>query len=208
MNNIHIDSAEQQRLYSLSEYENALWQKGLDHIAGIDEAGRGPLAGPVTAAAVILPRGCLIKGINDSKKLSEKRRLELETEIKSQALAWSCVFINHRVIDHINVLQASLLAMRRAVDKLAVCPQHLLIDASSIDSRIPQTAIVKGDAKSISIAAASIIAKNSRDRLMVLCDGKWPQYGFARHKGYPTAAHKEALREYGYCPIHRRTFKY
>ncbi|MBS1348166.1 MAG: ribonuclease HII [Firmicutes bacterium] len=199
---------EQARFIAMSAYEKELWQQGINYIAGLDEAGRGPLAGPVTAAAVILPQDCLIPGLNDSKKLSEKKRLALEKEIKEQALAWSCVNINHQIIDKINILEASRLAMVKAVQKLAVAPQHLLIDAVSLDIAIPQTAIVHGDALSISIAAASIIAKNTRDRLMVLMDAKWPQYGFATHKGYPTAAHKQALRQYGYCPIHRRSFKY
>ena len=199
---------EQARFIAMSAYEKELWQQGINYIAGLDEAGRGPLAGPVTAAAVILPQDCLIPGLNDSKKLSEKKRLALEKEIKEQALAWSCVNINNQIIDKINILEASRLAMAKAVQKLAVAPQHLLIDAVSLDVAIPQTAIIHGDALSISIAAASIIAKNTRDRLMVLMDAKWPQYGFAAHKGYPTAAHKQALRQYGYCPIHRRSFKY
>ena len=199
---------EKARLLAMSKYEEELWSSGIDYIAGLDEAGRGPLAGPVTAAAVILPKGCLIPGLNDSKKLSEKKRLTLEKEIKAQAIAWSCASVNHRIIDNINILEASRLAMTRAIAKLSILPQHLLIDAVKLDIDIPQTSINHGDALSISIAAASMIAKNTRDRLMVLMDAKWPQYGFAAHKGYPTAAHKQALREYGYCPIHRRSFKY
>ena len=199
---------EKARLLAMSKYEEELWSSGIDYIAGLDEAGRGPLAGPVTAAAVILPKGCLIAGLNDSKKLSEKKRLALEKEIKAQAIAWSCASVNHRIIDNINILEASRLAMTKAIAKLGIPPQHLLIDAVKLDIDIPQTAIIHGDALSLSIAAASIIAKNTRDRLMVLMDAKWPQYGFAAHKGYPTAAHKQALHEYGYCPIHRRSFKY
>lgn len=192
----------------MSSYEQELWQNGLQYVAGIDEVGRGPLAGPVTAAAVILPPNCLIAGINDSKKIAEKKRLALEEEIKDAAIAWACVSINHRVIDRTNIKEAARLAMAKAVAALDIFPEHLLIDAEKIDLDIPQTAIIKGDAKSISIAAASIIAKNTRDKLMVICDSKWPEYGFAQHKGYPTAAHKAALREHGPSPIHRLTFKY
>ncbi len=200
--------AEQERLIAMSRYEQALWEDGLSYLAGVDEAGRGPLAGPVTAAAVILPPGCLIPGINDSKKLSEKKRLALEAEIKRQAVAWSCAHVNQRIIDQINILEASRLAMVRAISKLMVAPQHLLTDALRLPLELPQTPIIHGDALSVSIAAASIIAKNTRDRLMLLMDAKWPQYGFAKHKGYPTVAHKRAIRQYGYCPIHRRSFKY
>lgn len=203
-----IGPREQQRLLAMSGYELQLWRKGLQYIAGLDEAGRGPLCGPVTAAAVILPADCLIPGLNDSKRLSEKRRLTLEAQIKQQAVAWACISVSHKVIDEINILQASRLAMCRAIQRLTTQPQHLLIDAVRLDLDIPQTAIVHGDCLSISIAAASIIAKNTRDRLMLLADRKWPEYGFAAHKGYPTAAHKAALREYGYCPLHRRSFKY
>jgi len=199
---------EQERLLTMSCYERELWRQGLRYIAGLDEAGRGPLCGPVTAAAVILPYGCRIAGLNDSKQLSEKRRLALEKQIKEQAIACACVSVSHKIIDEINILQASRLAMCRAVAHLQLQPEHLLIDAVRLDLAIPQTSIVHGDCLSISIAAASIIAKNSRDRLMLLADGKWPQYGFAKHKGYPTPAHKAALREYGYCPLHRRSFKF
>lgn len=203
-----IDVSEQARLYLISRYERELSQRGIYYIAGLDEAGRGPLAGPVTAAAVILPANCFIAGVKDSKQLSEKKRLGIEEQIKAQALAWACVSINHHIIDEINILEASRLAMCRAVQRLQIKPQHLLIDAMKLDLDIPQTSIIKGDSLSISIAAASIIAKNTRDRLMVLSDEKWPEYGFAAHKGYPTVAHKEALRQYGYCPIHRHSFKY
>ena len=199
---------EDARLLEMSKYEQEFWTRGICYIAGIDEAGRGPLAGPVTAAAVILPQDCQIEGINDSKKLSEKKRLVLEDVIKKQALAWSCVSINHLVIDNINILEASRLAMSRAVQRLQIKPQLLLIDALSLQTDIPQKSLIHGDALSISIAAASIIAKNTRDRLMLKCDQLWPEYGFAKHKGYPTVAHKEALHIHGYCPIHRKSFKY
>ena len=202
------DSLEMQRLQQMSAYEQDLWQSGISYIAGVDEAGRGPLAGPVTAAAVILPVDCLIPGINDSKKLTPKKRLLLEKEIKDKAIAWACVSINHRIIDKINILQASRLAMSRAVSRLSTDPQFLLIDALKLDLPIPQSPLIHGDSLSISIAAASIIAKNTRDRIMEKCDRLWPDYGFAKHKGYPTPQHKEALRNLGYCPIHRKSFKF
>ena len=196
------------RLQELSRYERELWDKGIRYVCGIDEAGRGPLAGPVTAAAVILPVDTLIPGVNDSKKLSAKKRETLAAEIKEKSLAWACVCVDHRTIDEINILEASKLAMLKAVEKLSVHPEHLLIDAVKLDTDIPCTPLIHGDALSISIAAASIIAKTTRDHLMELADAKWPEYGFAKHKGYPTAAHKQALREYGPCPIHRRSFRY
>ncbi len=202
------EAAELSRLLELSHYEQELYAQGATLICGIDEAGRGPLAGPVTAAAVILPKNCLIPGINDSKKLSPKKREKLAAEIKETAISWACVSIDHRVIDEINILEASKLAMCRAVERLSVKPDHLLVDAVELPLDIPCKAIIHGDAQSISIAAASIIAKTTRDRLMLLADKKWPEYGFAKHKGYPTAAHKEALHSYGPCPIHRRSFKY
>lgn len=203
-----IQEKEYLRLQEMRRYEQELNDQGIKLVCGIDEAGRGPLAGPVTAAAVILPAGCMIPGVNDSKKISEKKRKALAEEIKNTALAWSCVSINHRIIDEINILEASRLAMRRAVEKLSIRPVYLLTDAMKLEMGIPYTPLVHGDAISISIAAASIIAKTTRDALMLLADAKWPQYGFAGHKGYPTAKHKEALRQYGYCPIHRKTFKF
>ena len=199
---------EYERLYELSRYERGLRDRGIQLICGIDEAGRGPLAGPVTAAAVILPPDCLICGIDDSKKLSAKKREALAVQIKEKAIAWACASVNQRVIDDINILEASKLAMRRAVAKLSVRPDFLLIDAVDPGIDIPCSPIIHGDALSISIAAASIIAKTTRDQLMMLADKKWPQYGFARHKGYPTALHKEALKKYGYCPLHRKSFRY
>ena len=192
----------------MSRYEEALRKRGLRFIAGLDEAGRGPLAGPVTAAAVILPDDAYIPGLNDSKKLSEKRRLQMEVEIKKQAIAWSCVSVEHGVIDEINILEASKLAMCRAVEQLSPGPEHLLIDALTLPLPLAQTGIIQGDAKSVSIAAASILAKSERDRIMLRYDALYPEYGFAKHKGYPTIAHKAVLRELGYSPIHRRSFKY
>ena len=193
---------------NMNKYEDELSKSGANFIAGVDEAGRGPLAGQVAAAAVILPRNAYIPSLNDSKKLSEKRRLILEDEIKQQAIAWSCVMINPDIIDQINILEATKLAMIQAIHELTHPPQHVLTDAVILDIDIPQTNIIKGDALSVSIAAASIIAKNTRDRLMYEYDKLYPQYHFAKHKGYPTALHKEALRQYGPCPIHRKSFKY
>lgn len=199
--------AEASRIELMASYEKSLYEKGLQYIAGIDEAGRGPLAGPVVAAAVILPVGCRIWGLNDSKKLSEARRFELEEEIKEVAVAYAVAGVNHLEIDRINIRVASLLAMSKAVSRLGMQPEHLLIDAERLPRLdIPQTAIIKGDSLSISIAAASILAKNHRDRIMGRFDKLYPQYGFALHKGYPTIAHKQKVAECGFSPIHRRTF--
>ncbi|MDO4581001.1 MAG: ribonuclease HII [Bacillota bacterium] len=194
------------RWQQMCGYERELWARGVYLIAGLDEAGRGPLAGPVTAAAVILPPDCRILGVDDSKKLSPARRAALEPLIKETAVAWAVADVNHRLIDRINILEASRLAMLRALAKLALRPEHLLIDALSLDTPLPQTAIVKGDANSVSIAAASILAKNHRDRLMEKLDALFPEYGLAQHKGYPTAAHRAACRKYGLSAIHRRSF--
>ena len=176
-------------------------------ICGIDEAGRGPLAGPVVAGAVILPKDCEILFLNDSKKLSEKKREALFLEIQEKAAAWSVGIVGPEVIDEINILQATYQAMREAIAALKVQPELLLNDAVTIPGvEIPQVPIVKGDAKSVSIAAASIMAKVTRDHMMMEYDQSYPQYGFAKHKGYGTAAHIAALKEYGPCPIHRRSF--
>jgi len=199
--------AEAARIKLMSSYENSLYEQGLQYIAGIDEAGRGPLAGPVVAAAVILPRSCRIWGLNDSKKLSEARRLALEEEIKAKAVAYAVAGVNHLEIDRINIRMASLRAMAKAVSRLGMHPEHLLIDAERLPKLdIPQNAIIKGDSLSISIAAASILAKNHRDRIMGRFDKLYPQYGFALHKGYPTTAHKQKVAACGFSPIHRRTF--
>ena len=176
-------------------------------ICGIDEAGRGPLAGPVVAGAVILPSDCEILYLNDSKKLTEKRREALLLEIKEKAVAWNIGIVDAAEIDRINILQATYEAMRRAIAGLEVTPSLLLNDAVEIpDVQIPQVKIIKGDAKSVSIAAASILAKVTRDHLMIEYDRQYPNYGFARHKGYGTGAHIEAIRDYGPCPLHRKTF--
>lgn len=194
------------RLEEMKEYERLY--AGDAYICGIDEAGRGPLAGPVVAAAAILPKDCEILGLNDSKKLSAARREALYKEIREKAVSYGVGIVSPGVIDEINILQATYEAMRQAVAALTVRPDRFLNDAvviPGIDAD-RQVSIVKGDAKSVSIAAASILAKVERDRLMEAYDGLYPQYGFARHKGYGTKAHMEAIRAFGMCPIHRRTF--
>ncbi len=197
--------AEYRRLDSMWTYERRYESYGL--MCGIDEAGRGPLAGPVVAGAVILPENCRILYLNDSKKLTEKRREELYEEITEKAVAWGVGMVSPARIDEINILQATYEAMREAVGKLQVEPQILLNDAVRIPQvSIPQVPIIKGDAKSLSIAAASVVAKVTRDRLMREYDKVMPEYGFASHKGYGSAAHIEALKKYGPSPIHRRSF--
>ena len=197
--------AERQRLYIMTEYERKYPEYSF--ICGIDEAGRGPLAGPVCAGAVILPKDCEILYLNDSKKLSEKRRDALYDEIKEKAIAWAVGFADEKRIDEINILQATYEAMREAINNLSQKPDILLNDALIIpEVNIPQEEIIKGDAKSVSIAAASIMAKVIRDRLMAQYDEKYPQYGFAKHKGYGTKQHIEAIKQFGPCPIHRMTF--
>ncbi len=193
------------RLEAMKEFEREY--DGCSLICGVDEAGRGPLAGPVAAGAVILPKDCTILYLNDSKKLSEKRREELFLEIREKAVSYSVGIVGPERIDEINILQATYEAMRQAVSGLGVVPDLLLNDAVTIpDLAIPQVPIIKGDAKSVSIAAASILAKVTRDHLMEEYDRQFPQYGFAKHKGYGTAAHVAAIREFGPCPIHRRSF--
>lgn len=189
------------------EFEHKTQHFGYQYIAGIDEAGRGPLAGPVVSAAVILPACFNCPGVTDSKKLSEKKRDALFPVINAQALAVGIGMADHQEIDRINILQASLLSMKRAVQNLTLVPDYLLIDGKfTIDMDLPQEAIVKGDSKSISIAAASIVAKVTRDRFMADLHTRYPQYNFIQHKGYPTKAHKQAIIEYGPCPVHRKTF--
>lgn len=200
------EQAEIQRLEGMREYEKE-YELTCDHVCGIDEAGRGPLAGPVVAAAVILPKGMVIPYVNDSKKLTERRRELLYPEIMEKALAVGVGIVSPERIDEINILQATYEAMRQALSQLPVRPDVLLNDAVRIPGvDIPQVPIVKGDAKSISIACASVIAKVTRDRMMVEYDQLYPEYGFAGHKGYGSAAHMEALRQIGPCPIHRKTF--
>lgn len=203
-----MKEAEIERLTKLSEYERDCYEKGFSYIAGIDEAGRGPLAGPVVAAAVILPKDCLIEGVNDSKKISEKKREKLYDEIINNAVAWGVGIMDNNVIDEINILNATRKAMHTAIENLEVRPDYILIDAEKrVDTNgIPYTPIIKGDALSISIAAASIVAKVTRDRMMREYDEIFPMYGFEKHKGYGTKAHIEAIRENGLCMIHRHTF--
>jgi ribonuclease HII len=187
--------------------EEAARKRGALRIAGLDEVGRGPLFGPVVAAAVILPRGCQLDGLNDSKKLSEKKRNELEPEIRRNAVAWAIAAVDVETIDRINIRQASLLAMRLAVRQLALSPDFLLIDGrDTIDWDCPQQAVIQGDATSLSIAAASVLAKVHRDRMLVELDCQFPGYGLARHKGYGSPEHLDALARLGPTPLHRRSF--
>lgn len=197
----------EQKLVEMKVYEKDLYSKGSKYIAGIDEVGRGPLAGPVVAAAVILPEDFDVIGINDSKKLSEKKRDELFDVIKEKALAYSFGVVDNEVIDEINILEATKKAMKEAVTGLYIEPEHLLIDAVKLaDVDIPQTSIIKGDEKSISVAAASILAKVTRDRMMVEYSEEYPHYAFEKNKGYGTKAHYEGIEKAGICPIHRKTF--
>lgn len=199
------EKKEDERLYAMLSFERTYQE--YEAICGIDEAGRGPLAGPVVAGAVILPKGCTIRYLNDSKQLSEKKREQLFEEIMEKAETVGVGIVSPARIDEINILQADYEAMRQAVGQLKVMPDLLLNDAVTIpDVPVKQVPIIKGDARSLSIAAASIIAKVTRDRLMAEYDKVMPEYGFAVHKGYGTAAHIEALRKYGPSPIHRKTF--
>lgn len=198
---------EMQRLEKMYEYERQAYQRGLRLIAGMDEAGRGPLAGPVVAACVILPENCLIEGVNDSKKLSAEKREALYDVILEKAVSVGIGIVDERTIDEINILNAAKLAMKRAAEQVKPVPDLILIDALKIEEiDIPQMAIIKGDALSLSIAAASIIAKVTRDRLITEADSKYPAYGFKEHKGYGTPKHIEAIKKYGICPIHRISF--
>jgi len=191
----------------MREIEVSLYAEGYKFIAGVDEAGRGPLAGPVCAAAVILPEDVVIEGINDSKKLTEKKREILFDIICEKAIAYSIEFVSPDVIDEINIRQATSLAMHNAVQNLNVKADYVIIDGNDrIPFDIPYQYIVKGDAKSQTIAAASILAKVSRDRLMIELDKEYPEYGFAKHKGYGTKVHCEAIQKNGVLPIHRKTF--
>jgi ribonuclease HII len=199
--------AEGQRLRRVLRHENALWDRGVQYVAGVDEVGMSPLAGPVVAAAVVLPRGFRMAGVDDSKKLDAPTRERLAAAIRQDCVCWSLGSVGPEEIDRINIYRAGLLAMRRAIEGLETRPEHLLIDARRLkEVDLPQTPIVKGDALSISIAAASIVAKVSRDSLMVELDARYPGYGFARHKGYPVREHYDALDRLGATPIHRRSF--
>ena len=193
--------------YNMWEIEQSWFDRGVEIICGVDEAGRGPLAGPVCAAAVILPRNIEIPGLDDSKKLSDKRRRELFPVIKEKAIAYGIAFADHTEIDEINILQATYLAMERAINQLSVKPDLALIDGNRAkDFGIPVETVVHGDSRSASIAAASILAKVTRDDYMLRAENEYPGYGFGVHKGYGTKAHYAALAEKGPCPIHRMTF--
>ena len=199
---------ELERLTKIKEIEKDLYSKGFKNICGIDEAGRGPLAGPVVVAGVIMPQDSMIEGINDSKKVTEKRREKLYDVIKEEAISYSIAVIDHHVIDDINILNATKQGVTEVVDGLDVKPDLIIVDAlTHINTRgIPYEPIIKGDAKCYNIAAASILAKVTRDRIMRQWDEIYSQYGFSSHKGYGTAKHIAAIKEYGLCPIHRLTF--
>ncbi len=199
---------EEERLKQLKQIEEEIYNTGVETICGIDEAGRGPLAGPVVVAAVIMPRDSFIEGVNDSKKVSEKKRELLYDLITKEAIAWGVGIIDQKEIDRINILNATKEGLTTAIKNLEVKPDRIIVDAlKGIDTLgIPYTSIIKGDAKCYSIAAASIIAKVTRDRIMRQWDEIYPQYGFEKHKGYGTAMHMQAIREYGLCPLHRRSF--
>lgn len=195
------------RLQEMKRYEEELYRRGIAHIAGVDEVGRGPLAGPVVTAAVILPQDFDVLGVDDSKKLSEKKREELFETIKKKAVCYSIGMADHTRIDKINILEATKEAMAQAIQNLTVQPDHILIDALTLkDVDIPQTGIVKGDANSVSIAAASILAKVTRDRMMVEYAKTYPGYGFEQNKGYGTKLHYAGLDQQGVSPIHRKSF--
>lgn len=200
--------SEGQRLRHLLRFETELWEQGLEKVAGVDEAGMAPLAGPVVAGAAILPRGYRLKGLDDSKKiLDAEKREELAVAIKRDAVAWAVGQAEVEEIDRLNIYHAGLLAMRRAVEGLGLTPDFVLVDARKIpECPAPQRGIIKGDSLSLSIAAASILAKTTRDRLMAELDARYPGYGLAAHKGYPTPQHVQALKAMGVLPIHRRSF--
>lgn len=192
----------------LYQYEKQLWNNGIDYVAGMDEVGRGPLIGPVVTACVILPKDFVLEGLTDSKKLSEKKREEFYDYIVEHALSIGIGMMDEKVIDEVNVYEATKLAMYQAVANNKIKPQHILIDAMKLEKlEMPSTSIIKGDAKSISIAAASVIAKVTRDRMMIELDRKYPMYGFKSHKGYPTKKHIEAIQKYGLIDGYRKTFK-
>jgi ribonuclease HII len=199
--------AEGQRLRHMLRFERELWQRGVTLVAGIDEAGMSPLAGPVAAAAVVLEVGWRAPHVNDSKQLTAEQREELAVVIRREARAHAVAFVEPEEIDRLNIYWAGILAMQRAVEGLGLKPQHLLIDARRLrELSIEQTRIVKGDELSLSIAAASILAKTERDRRMLAYDREYPAYGFAQHKGYPVRQHLAALAAHGPCPIHRKSF--
>ena len=195
------------RLEKMLAYEKELYTQGIDLIAGVDEVGRGPLAGPVVAAAVILPENCKIPGLNDSKKIPKSKHKEIYEAVLQNAIAIGIGVKDNQVIDQVNIYEATKLAMMEAIGQLDPQPQHLLIDAMKLDLPIPQTSIIKGDANSLSIAAASIVAKVTRDQMMEEFDRKYPGYDFAQNAGYGTAKHLAGLDQLGVTPIHRRSFE-
>ena len=199
---------EEIRLVKLKAVEKNLYADGIEYICGIDEAGRGPLAGPVVVASSIMPKDSMIEGVNDSKKISEKRREKIFEEIIKEAISYGVGIIDENTIDDINILQATKLGLTNSLKELKIKPNIILVDAlKDIDTLgIPYNSIIKGDATCYSIAAASIIAKVTRDRIMLEYDKVYPEYGFAKHKGYGTKEHIEAIKKYGLCPIHRRSF--
>jgi len=188
------------------QYERELRSKGITLIAGVDEVGRGPLVGPVVAACVILPEEFHLDGLTDSKKISEKKRDLFFEEINKQALAIGIGIIDSKIIDEVNIYQATKLAMKQAIDNLSIKPEHILIDAMPLELDIPSTSIIKGDLKSITISAASVIAKVTRDRMLYELDKRYPMYEFKNNKGYGTKKHIEAINKYGVCDEHRRSF--
>lgn len=200
-------AAEDDRLEALLWYEKKLYEKGFQLIAGVDEVGRGPLAGPVVAAAVILPVGCKITGLNDSKKIPKKKHEAVYDAVMAEAPAVGISVQSPEVIDRVNIYEATKIAMLDAISQLSPQPDHLLIDAMKLETGLPQTSLIKGDAKSMSIAAASIVAKVTRDRLMADYDQLYPGYDFAQNAGYGTAKHLQGLKELGITPIHRRSFE-
>lgn len=198
---------EDERLEGMLAYEKELYTQGIQLIAGVDEVGRGPLAGPVVAAAVILPKGCKIPGLNDSKKIPKSKHKEIYEAVLQNAIAIGIGIKDNQVIDQVNIYEATKLAMMEAIGQLEPQPQHLLIDAMRLDLPIPQTSIIKGDANSLSIAAASIVAKVTRDQMMEEFDKEYPGYDFAQNAGYGTAKHLAGLDKLGVTPIHRRSFE-
>ena len=204
---IQAELDEDLRLEQMLRYEKELYKADYQAIAGIDEVGRGPLAGPVVAAAVILPPECKIKGLNDSKKIPKKKHQEIYQAVLDKALAVGVGLMNNEIIDQVNIYEATKLAMKEALSKLSLKPDYLLIDAMKLDVDIPQESIIKGDANSLSIAAASIVAKVTRDKLMADYDKKFPGYDFAKNAGYGTRSHLQGLERSGVTPIHRKTFE-
>jgi len=204
---IQAELDEDLRLETMLSYEKELYKQGLTLIAGVDEVGRGPLAGPVVAAAVILPKNCKIKGLNDSKKIPKKKHLEIYHAVQDQALAIGIGIKDNHIIDQVNIYEATKLAMKEAISQLSPQPEHLLIDAMKLELPISQTSIIKGDANSLSIAAASVVAKVTRDNIMKDYDNQYPGYDFTANAGYGTAKHLDGLKKLGVTPIHRISFE-